>query len=149
MGHLCYKWFNSANREDERRGRRGPDVARWSPPTIRRARAIAWAPSCTMLTMGLSIAARRATHATNTGSLCDYMGHLRAPKSTTCEPGVCTAAKQVSAVHWMICKPMASRRPALNTHESPLWVLHMRHGPNGPKNGRAEATCMRSWHRIK
>ena len=47
MGHLCYKWFNSANREDERRGRRGPDGARWSPPTIRRARAIAWAP-CAM-----------------------------------------------------------------------------------------------------
>ena len=34
--HSRYIWFNSANREDERRGRRGPDGARWSPPTIRR-----------------------------------------------------------------------------------------------------------------
>ena len=31
--HSRYIWFNSANREDERRGRRGPDGARWSPPT--------------------------------------------------------------------------------------------------------------------
>ena len=31
--HLRYIWFNSANREDERRGRCGPDGARWSPDT--------------------------------------------------------------------------------------------------------------------
>ena len=60
--HPRYIWFNSANREDERRGRRGPDGARWSPPTIWRARAIAWAP-CT--TMGLTAAStRRATRRT-------------------------------------------------------------------------------------
>ena len=39
------------------------------------------------------------------------------------------AAKQASAVHWMVCKPMASHWPALYTHEPPFW--HM--GPTGPK----------------
>ena len=39
------------------------------------------------------------------------------------------AAKQASAVHWTVCKPMASHKTALHTHEPPFW--HM--GPTGPK----------------
>ena len=39
------------------------------------------------------------------------------------------AAKQASAVHLAVFKPMASHRTALHTHEPPLW--HM--GPTGPK----------------
>ena len=39
------------------------------------------------------------------------------------------AAKQASAVHLTVCKPMASHRTALHTHEPPLW--HM--GPTAPK----------------
>ena len=46
------------------------------------------------------------------------------------------AAKQASAVHLTVFKPMVSHRTALHTHEPPLW--HM--GPTGPKIGRAEAT---------
>ena len=39
------------------------------------------------------------------------------------------AAKQATADHLTVCKPMASHGTALNTHEPPLW--HM--GPTGPK----------------
>ena len=39
------------------------------------------------------------------------------------------AAKQASAVHWTLCKPIASHKTALHTHEPPLW--HM--GPTAPK----------------
>ena len=39
------------------------------------------------------------------------------------------AAKQASAVHLTVFKPMASHRTALHTYEPPLW--HM--GPTGPK----------------
>ena len=45
------------------------------------------------------------------------------------------AAKQASAVHLTVFKPMATHRTALHTHEPPLW--HM--GPTGPKLAGAEA----------
>ena len=62
FAHSRYIWFNSANREDERRGRRGPDGARWSPPTIRRARAIAWAPCAMDVTCEHRLDVRRDEH---------------------------------------------------------------------------------------